>query len=160
MSELKGVDELLRKISQLESEAFDELAKTVKREGKKVQSTAKLLCSVDTGELRQSIKEETEISKEQIQSKVYTNKEHAPYIEFGTGPKGQENHAGISPDVNPMYRQTGWVYGIEEKGKTKFIFTRGQPAKPFMYPALYKREDKIVQTISNSLKKLFKRKGK
>ena len=38
----------------------------------------------------------------------YTDKKYGPYVEFGTGPKGQENHEGISPDTTPVYTQSPW----------------------------------------------------
>lgn len=59
---------------------------------KKVQKNAKMLCSVDTGELRNSIKEDGQIISEGVECQVYTNCEHAPYVEFGTGERGRESN--------------------------------------------------------------------
>ena len=74
------------------------------------------------------------------------------YVEFGTGPTGQAHHNGISPDVDPVYSQSGWMipadamspddaeqygFGIA-KGKDGEVigyYTKGQVAQPFMYPA-------------------------
>ena len=58
---------------------------------KKVQKNAKMLCPVDTGELRNSIKENGEIVGDEINCKVYTNSDHAIYPEFGTGQRGSES---------------------------------------------------------------------
>lgn len=49
---------------------------------KKVQKNAKLLCPVDLGELRNSIKEDGKINGSEINCKVYTNSDHAIYPEF------------------------------------------------------------------------------
>lgn len=58
---------------------------------KKVQKNAKYLAPVDTGKLRNSIKETGEINGDEVNCKVYTNLEYAPYNEFGTGERGRES---------------------------------------------------------------------
>lgn len=58
---------------------------------KKVQKNAKMLCPVDTGELRNSIKENGEINGDEINCKVFTNSDHW-YPEFGTGQRGKESN--------------------------------------------------------------------
>lgn len=73
-----------------------------------VRSAAVNNCSVNTGELRQSIFADVEGNSEKAEGICWTNKAYAPYVEFGTGPKGQADHAGISPDVTPVYSQSPW----------------------------------------------------
>ena len=73
-----------------------------------VRSAAVLNCPVDTGELRQSIHADITEQKGTVIGTCWTNKAYAPHIEFGTGPKGQENHEGISPDITPAYTQSPW----------------------------------------------------
>ena len=46
------------------------------------------------GELRQSILTQMEIYSDRMVAICYTNKEYAPYVEFGTGPNGEAHHAG------------------------------------------------------------------
>lgn len=107
------------------------------------------------GELRQSILTQMEIYSDRMVAICYTNKEYAPYVEFGTGPNGEAHHAGISPDVHPVYKQRGWVipadamsveaaqsygFGIARDGdKVIGYYTRGQAARPFMYPGVEKQ---------------------
>ena len=67
-----------------------------------VRSAAVENCHVDTGELQQSIFAETTEEENTVTGICWTDKAYAPYIEFGTGPKGQEKHAGISPEVTPV----------------------------------------------------------
>ena len=87
---------------------------------------------------------------------VYTNKAYAPYVEFGTGPVGEANHAGISPNVPVAYRQDGWVWQDEEGG---FHSTEGQPAQPFMYPALKSMEKHVIKAIGNDLQAAMREVG-
>ena len=123
-----------------------------------VRSAAVNNCSVNTGELRQSIFADVEGNSEKAEGICWTNKAYAPYVEFGTGPKGQADHAGISPDVTPVYSQSPWW--IHERYRWFYIDTpqgrfyqcTGQPAHPFMYPALHDNEDKIMENMSASFK--------
>ena len=162
---------LIRKLSALDSQTYQEVAVTaVKQAGVMVQSQARLLISSDTEALARSVRVKNEVKEGIVSSTVYTNSKYAPYYEFGTGPNGEANHQGISPKVSPRYKQTGWMipadampvdkaegYGfkiIYKNGDVIGYGTRGQMARPFMYPALHDQED----TINKNTEKLFKNK--
>lgn len=87
---------------------------------------------------------------------VYTNKEYAPYVEFGTGPVGASNHQGISPNVAVTYTQKGWVWPDVDGG---FHATEGQPAQPFMYPALKTMESHVIKAIAADLQAGIRKAG-
>ena len=116
------------------------------------------------GELRQSIYASVDEREDMVTGTVYTNSQYAPYVEFGTGPVGQENHKGISPEINPAYSQSGWMmpadamsedaaeqYGLgiakRKDGSAIGYYTNGQPAQPFMYPALKNIQDAITNEM-------------
>lgn len=146
-----------------------DLMKGVKQATLFVQGEAKALCGgfkISKGELRQSIYTATEYEGDICRGVCYTNKEYAPYVEFGTGPNGQKSHAGVSPDVPWVYGQTGWkipadamslseaeAYGLGvARGKDGTIlgyYTNGQATKPFMYPALKNNEREAADIIMN-----------
>lgn len=138
-----------------------------------VESAAKALCPVDKGELRGSINSFTKQEDGKVTGICQTNKSYAVFVEMGTGPKGQENHEGISPNVNPTYTQSpwwihegsgdnevsretgekyGWFYIDTPEGR--FYQCSGQPAQPFMYPALKDNEDDVVEVFRQELSKL------
>lgn len=132
-----------------------------------VQEDAKANCPVYDGELRESIFTEVENKDGKIRGTCYTNKRYAPYVEFGTGPKGQADHDGISPDVAVSYSQTGWWIHESQIGrdvaehyhffhidteKGRFYKCYGQAAQAFMYPALKNNEDAILAIIARSAK--------
>lgn len=152
-----GMDELERKLDQLSG---IDLEKMVRQAAELVRSAAAMNVHVDTGELRQSIYSDVESNDSTATGICWTDKAYAPYLEFGTGPKGQENHAGISPDITPSYSQSPWWihesqvdHRVAEKYHWFFIDTpqgrfyqcTGQPAYPFMYPALKDNQDKILE---------------
>ena len=159
MSELLGADRLIAKCRKLASKqagedivlrAVHNAAKTV------VQADAKLRAPANDGELRKRIRVRVKMEGDRVVGEVYTNLKYAPYVEFGTGPKGQASHAGISPDVNVSYRSTPWFvhedqidvgpYHFQKMGE--FYKMYGQPAQPYLDPALKENHDRISNNIS------------
>lgn len=136
-----------------------------------VQEAAKAECPVHDGELRESIYTSIERAIDAVRGICYTNKRHGPYVEFGTGPKGQASHAGISPNVTVAYVQNPWWIhegsdpneidrGTAEyyhfphidTPEGRFYLCSGQAAHPYMYPALKNNEDKVVEEIKKVVK--------
>lgn len=139
---VKGLDSLLKKVGELGTAvAGDTMVKAVHASCRLVQGEAKLLCPVDSGALRGSIRVSVEEQGDMVEGCIFTNMEYAPYVEFGTGPVGEANHTGVSPQVDLSYSQTGW--------KTPFGYTEGQSAQPFLYPALKDNEERVKRNIAN-----------
>lgn len=158
MSELLGADRLIAKCRKLYgAKAADITRQAVLHASKTiVQADAKLRAPANEGELRNSIKTRVKMEGDKAIGEVYTNLHYAPYVELGTGPKGQASHAGISPDVNVSYRSTPWFvhedqidvgpYHFQKMGE--FYKMYGQPAQPYLYPALKENHDRISNNIS------------
>lgn len=155
-------------ISDLEKLSKVDTYKAVVKGIKTVQAEAKSLCPVGDGELRSSIYTSQETTSESVRGSCYTNKSYAAYVEFGTGPKGQANHQGISPDVDVAYTQNpwwihesqigrktaekyGWPYIDTPKGRFYQCF--GQKAHPYMYPALKNTESKVERFFQEAVEK-------
>lgn len=165
---VQRLDELLKKLGRLEDVPDGVLRASVAREIQEVAGAARLGCPVNYGELRNSIHARTEAVEGGVRGSCYTTKGYAPYVEFGTGPKGAESHEGISPSVSPAYVQApwwihesqidrrdaekyGWFYIDTEDGR--FYRCSGQAAQPFLYPALKNREETIVRNIGADIQK-------
>lgn len=161
--EIKGANSLMRKFDQLGS-MEPVVYQAVKKQAEVVRGAAVKLCPVydgpwrfvPRGELRRSIYSKVEQDADTIIGSVYTDADFAPFVEFGTGPVGQANHAGISPNVPVAYTQEEWVWVDDEGG---FHTTEGQPAQPFMYPALKSMEKQVVNGISQDLKEEIRKAG-
>ena len=121
---IEGHKELGRKFATLEQIADQQMERIVKNQLKHVQAAAKLLCPVSQGELRNSIRSSVQRVDDRVVGAVYTNKAYAPYVEFGTGPKGEADHAGISPAVSPAYSQSPWWTKKRQSGTTGSIWIR------------------------------------
>ena len=161
MSNADGLDKKLKQLAEIDMKrAVGEVIQIVRL-------AATLNCPIDTGELQQDIAADVEGDSIRAIGTCWTNKAYAPYVEFGTGPKGQADHAGISPDVTPVYTQSPWWIHesqvdrrVAEKYRWFYIDTpegrfyqcTGQPAHPFMYPALHDNEDKILSDMTASFR--------
>lgn len=148
MSEIVGIKSLISKLSSLDLESAVE--QTIRKNIKEtVQAQAKELCPVDTGDLRGSIKEEVKVSGSEVAGVVSTNSDHATYIEFGTGKVGENTPVADKYPGDLVYKQDKWKGNIPDVG---WRWIAGQPAQPYLYPALKNNEDKIIENICSDLK--------
>lgn len=146
-----GVARLIRKFERM-SEV--DMTPAVGKAVALVQGTAKSIVAVDTGELRGSISMEVvKALNNSVVGRVFTNFDYAPYVEFGTGKKGEGTYPYNAKGVSLTYRQTPWAF--EKDGET--IWTNGQVAQPFMYPALEKNKAKINKLLKSEYTSLLVR---
>ena len=159
-------------ISHLDDLANIDITPGIKKAISFVQEAAKMNAPSVSGELRESIFIKTEKRGDEVVGICGTANEHAAYVEFGTGPRGQADHGGISPDVAVAYTQSpwwihesqltpgtaekyGWSYIDNKQGR--FYRVSGQPAQPYLYPALHDNHDTISEIVSNEVRKELKR---
>lgn len=155
-------------IKSLEQISVLDMHKAASQSIRLVQKEAKLLCPVNHGELRDSIYTNTEWTADTVRATCYTNKKYGPFVEFGTGPKGQEHHEGVAPDVAYAYGQSpwwiherdidpvdaaryGWFYIDTPQGR--FYQCTGQAAHPFLYPALKNQVGRIAEIFGEEIGK-------
>lgn len=168
MSEIVNADKLIAKLHKLSDSrtVTDIVLRAANGGGKMVQGEAELLAPVNKGELRNEgiqVKTETK-SVGEVMAVVYVTKEHGIYVELGTGPVGQANHSGISPEISVSYRSTPWYvhesqidvgpYHFQKVGE--FYKMYGQPAQPYLYPALKNNEKRVSQYIGAYVNKRIK----
>ena len=87
--------------------------------GLTAEGYAKLLCPVDTGNLRNSITHQVDISE--LLCRIGSASEYAAYVELGTG------------IYYPGGRQDPWV---NQDAKGHWHLTHGQRAQPYLKPAV------------------------
>ena len=76
------IKELIKKIQSISADSGKVLDRALLKGGESIRGNAVLLCPVDTGELRQSVRVQRLSPGVVI---VGTNKEYAVYVEYGTG---------------------------------------------------------------------------
>ena len=138
---IKGVDRLTQRFNNI---ANMELRSEMNKATQLVHGQAKALAPADTGLLRESIHMSVKDTGKELQGRVYTNVEYAPYVEFGTGIKGNGTYPYKVEGLNLEYKNKAWVYYDEDNDT--FVYTKGQKAQPYMYPAL-KENEKTIKAI-------------
>lgn len=105
--------------------------------GLTAEGYAKRLCPVDTGNLRNSISHRVDSGEKAVY--IGTNTSYAPYVELGTGRYSTQGGG----------RPTPWVYQ-DENGN--WHWTRGNPAQPFLKPAVSDHAQTYRNIIESELK--------
>ncbi|HAT4312904.1 TPA: hypothetical protein I9097_000135 [Clostridium perfringens] len=136
-----GLDSLIKKLDKLGGNAEEAVKKSMQKNILLVKNEAKMLCPVAEnkgGDLRDSISKQTVVRKGSIKGIVYTNSDHAAYVEFGTGIRGQSSNSNT--EVNVTYKQD-WS---------------GMEAQPYLYPALKNNKDKVLNEIEKDVRKTIR----
>lgn len=118
-------------------EMRDAAIRALERVGMQAEGYAKDLCPVDTGQLRDSISHKVDDGEQVVY--IGSNLDYAAYVELGTG-KYAEGGGG---------RPTPWVY---QDAKGNWHWTRGNPAQPFLKPAVADHAQTYRNIIEDELK--------
>ena len=145
---IKNIDTIKRR---LHSYSRIDLTDKMNKATTLVHGQAKSLAPVDTGNLAGSIHMEVKSKGRNIIGRVFTNVEYAPFVEFGTGIKGNGSYPYEVKGLNLTYRDTPWVYSPD--GGDTFYHTEGQIAQPYMYPSLHDNKDIIKKMFAEEIKK-------
>ena len=89
-----------------------------------------------TGDLKGSIHMDVKRTSDGFQGSVFTNNDHAAYVEFGTGVRGNGSYPYNPKDINLEYKED-WA---------------GMKAQPYLYPALKEHEKDVKEILLNGTK--------
>ncbi|MCH4169412.1 MAG: HK97 gp10 family phage protein [Streptococcaceae bacterium] len=153
--EIKGMDKLRRKVNALPKVLNDSMWSATYEITELIRSAAELRLAssmkYSSGELLGSLKNDVVLNSENnIVGYVWTDKKQGVFRELGTGPNGEASTKELPEGFTPVYTTRTWfipvsevavdlnaVYGIPKitiQGQD-FYMTRGQPARPFLYPS-------------------------
>lgn len=164
-------------VNHLEQAARMDLTDTLTDAGHYVQEKATGNAPVNDGQLKGGIKlMPIENDGDTLRAIVQSNVNYGVFVEMGTGQRGADNHAGISPDAHPVYTMSPWWIhegtgenevdrATAEKYHWFFVNTpqgrfyqcTGQPAQPYMYPALHDNEEAVMEIIRNGVRRQLKK---
>lgn len=129
---LEGLDEIFERLEKIEN--AEGIYKALGKSCALVERSAKKNAPKDIGELRRSISSEVN----GLVGVVFTPKEYAPYVEYGTGLFAEEGGR----------RDVPWHY---QDDKGEWHSTSGQKPQPFMRPALNENREKIKQILKEGI---------
>ena len=139
MAEIINLDKLRLK---LDSFTQSDIEKALNKSCLAVENEAKKQCPVDTGDLRNSITHEVEDNV----GYIGTNKEYAPYVEFGTGIFASEGNG----------RDTPWSYQDDEGN---WHTTVGQKPQPFLEPAARIKKKLVIKVFNDEINRQIQNGG-
>ena len=146
--EIIGMEKILADLERIAR--AESVENAVEKSCALVEASAKKKAPKGTGALRRSIESKVDNNGSDIEGLVFTNLEYAPYVEFGTGIKGNGSYPYKVEGLNLSYRDSSWVF-TPDGGET-FYRTKGQVAQPYMYPALKQNEKYIKQLFKDGVK--------
>ena len=117
------------------NEFHDAVLRALERCGEQAEGYAKDLAPVDTGNLRNSISHA--VDEDEPAAYIGSNVEYAAYVELGTG---KYTEGG---------RPTPWVY---QDDNGNWHWTAGNPAQPFLKPAVADHPQTYRNIIEDELK--------
>ena len=117
------------------NEFHDAVLRALERCGEQAEGYAKDLAPVDTGNLRNSISHTVDEDEPAVY--IGSNVEYAAYVELGTG---KYTEGG---------RPTPWVY---QDDNGNWHWTAGNPAQPFLAPAVKDHAQTYRNIIEDELK--------
>ena len=131
------ISDVVDKLDKMTENLSAGLYNALEQAGEVVRKDAVMNCPVKTGRLRGSIA----VNVEGSTAEIGTNVEYAPYVEFGTGAKGDKSVAHTT--------RKSWTY----YSGGQFFTTSGHTPQPFLVPALKNNKDKIIKLIREAVKR-------
>ena len=131
------IQQLISKLKAVRDDSDAVIERGLLKAGEKTRSRAVLLCPVQTGELRNSIKVQKVAP---LTVSVGTNKEYAIFVEYGTGMAGD-------PAVEHTSKES-WRWQ-DEQGN--WHTSHGSPPQPFLRPAV--REQEAYETVAEEIRR-------
>lgn len=120
------------------NEFHDAVLRALERCGEQAEGYAKDLCPTDTGQLQNSI------------SHIVDDAENAVYIGVPGGPTSYGAYVELGTGIYAEGgRPTPWVY---QDAKGNWHYTRGNPAQPFLKPAVADHAQTYRNIIEDEMK--------
>ena len=133
-----GYEELMSVLERMGRSADESVNRGLHKGARRVQASAKELCRVNTGQLRNSIT----VTKIDGGYDIGTNVEYAVYQEYGTGRRGDSSVSHVTERIT-------------KDGST--VPYEGISPNPFLYPALKQHENDIPGIVRDEITKTMRR---
>lgn len=153
----RSINKAIREVQSFQKQLrkwVDDLIRTLTEDGTVIAKMNVMhMNAVYTGQLEESI-QGVFFPKDGI-GVIFTSVPYALFVEFGTGKVGADAaphpaHDAVewAHDVH-NHGDSGWVYFLETDGINEFRWTKGMPARPFMYETLKWLEENAPKTAEN-----------
>jgi len=148
MAEVEGVQQVIRNLSRIKKETFNQIVSACQFVQAKVVNDARAAAPVHLTTLRQSILPgEIEVRNDNVVALVVAEAEYASFVEFGTRPH--------FPPVDALKDWAAAKLGDEGLAfpVARAIGERGTRPQPFLGPALLKNQTTFRREVARAVKK-------
>lgn len=136
MAVIKNADRLLSRLNNIANiDLKDTMVKATTIVHGQAKENANFQKGYQTGQLKGSIHMKVESKGKKCVGKVFTNNDHAVFVEFGTGMRGNGSYPYNIAGLKLEYKKA-WS---------------GMKAQPYMYPALKQHEKYIRQLFKKEV---------
>lgn len=176
---IDGLSDLRRHLRRTGKEGVKAAQDEVATAAINIQRDAKNAVSVDLGRLRSSISWRF-TTPSRLTAETGSNVEYAPFVEFGTGPAGENSqHSAFAEQAMtelgyvhgpkggfpPLEEMERWcrAHGIPEEAAFQIslqIRKNGTPASPYLIPAMESERREFPRRLQRSLGAVVKRAGR
>lgn len=150
---MQGFDDYVKKISQSPDKLVEKIYQQAMRDAETLAGKQREDCPVLFGSLRESIHSFCTRQGDVIEAGSRTNNDHAVYVEFGTGPVGDIKGHPLDSELGVARKSEPWLVNIPGIG---IRYTHGQPAQPFMYPAMQAMKPQIEKNYGGMVMEVMK----
>lgn len=150
---MAGLDAYIDKLTKSPDRFIERIRQQAMQDAEVLAGKQREKCPVVTGMLRESIQTFCQCNGDVIEGGTRTKNDHAVYVEFGTGPTGDKNGHPLDSELGVTRKTEPWKVNIPGVGVR---YTSGQPAQPFMYPAMKEMEPVIKEHFGSTVKEVFK----
>lgn len=150
---MDGLDAYIDKFTKSPDRLVERIRQQAMQDAETLAGKQREKCPVVTGMLRESIETFCQCGDDLVEAGTRTKNDHAAYVEFGTGPTGNEQGHPLDSELGVTRKTEPWKVNIPGVGVR---YTSGQPAQPFMYPAMKEMEPVIKEHFGSSVKEVLK----
>lgn len=150
---MQGLDAYIDKFTKSPDRLIERIRIQALQDAEELAGEQRSNCPAVTGMLRESIQTFLERDGDVVTAGTCTNNDHAVYVEFGTGPKGNESNHPLDSELGIVRKTEGWTVNFPGIG---FRYIEGRPALHFMYDSMKKMEPKIKEHFGSVMKEVLR----
>ncbi len=150
---IEGMEAYMDKLTKSPDRLIEHILQQAMQDAEMLAVKQRINCPAVTGMLRESIEAFCNREGDVIEAGTRTGNEHAALVELGTGPRGSEKGHPLDSELGVVRKSEPWRVNILGIGVR---YTGGQPAAPFMYPAIKEMEKTIKLHFGSAVREVLR----
>lgn len=140
-------------IEQSTNRLLNQLERQMLQDAEDMAGRQRSKCPEDTGLLRESIAAFCERNGDSVTAGSHTNMQYAAYVEFGTGPVGDEKGTPLDSELGIVRKHEPWTAYIPGYG---FRRLKGRLPALFMYYGMQEMQPVIAEHYGTAIQEAIK----